>query len=121
MSANHTTVLIDPNTYWYHNASMARNNGTVRYETGNYSTDVVANTALEFMDTAISADTPFFLGVTPIGPHAEMIPTSSGVFFLPSPAERHADLFPNISVPRTASFNELRVSSPGSCEYQVHH
>ncbi|ORY55835.1 arylsulfatase precursor [Pseudomassariella vexata] len=103
-----TDFLIDPQTYWYYNSSMSRNNETYRYLPGNYSTDVVASSALEFLDTAIAADSPFFVGVTPIGPHAEMQPSASGVFQLPTPADRHKDLFPNITAPRTASFNKLR-------------
>ncbi|KAK6067534.1 arylsulfatase [Seiridium cupressi] len=55
-------VFIDPQTYWYYNASMPRNNATYRYLTGNYSTDVVANTALESLDIAAAADEPFFIG-----------------------------------------------------------
>ncbi|KAH6659994.1 arylsulfatase precursor [Truncatella angustata] len=105
---NDTDFLVDPQTYWYYNASMARNNGTYRYLPGSYSTDVVANTALEFLDIAAAQDTPFFVGVTPIGPHAEMKPSLSGEFLLPTPADRHANLFQNISAPRTPSFNKLR-------------
>ncbi|KAK6207218.1 hypothetical protein LQW54_007419 [Pestalotiopsis sp. IQ-011] len=110
---NDTDFLVDPQTYWYYNASMSRDNSTLRYLPGNYSTDVVANTALEFLDAAAAADQPFFLGVTPIGPHAEMQPSLSGEFLLPTPADRHADLFQNLTAPRSPSFNKAREGGTG--------
>ncbi|KAI1074662.1 arylsulfatase precursor [Whalleya microplaca] len=105
---NGTDYLLDPQCYWYHNASMARNYGSPRYFPGNYSTDLVADAALGFLDEAIAADNPFFLGVAPIGPHAEMRPSLPNTFDLPVPADRHKYLFQDLKVPRSPSFNTLR-------------
>ncbi|KAF7538703.1 hypothetical protein G7054_g2745 [Neopestalotiopsis clavispora] len=110
---NDSDFLVDPQTYWYYNASMSRDNSTIRYLPGNYSTDVVGNTALEYLDLAATAGQPFFLGVTPIGPHAEMQPSLSGEFLLPTPADRHANLFQNLTAPRSPSFNKARESAVG--------
>ncbi|ETS83504.1 hypothetical protein PFICI_05380 [Pestalotiopsis fici W106-1] len=110
---NDSDFLVDPQTYWYYNASMSRDNSTLRYLPGNYSTDVIANTALEYLDLAAVAGQPFFLGVTPIGPHAEMKPSLSGEFLLPTPADRHANLFQNLTAPRSPSFNKLQGSPVG--------
>ena len=63
--------LLDPFTYQYYNASMSRNgNAPVNY-LGQYSNDLVANKAYGFLDDAITAGKPFFLGVAPIAPHCE--------------------------------------------------
>ncbi|KAI1339645.1 arylsulfatase precursor [Xylariaceae sp. FL0016] len=95
--------FLDPNTYMYYNVTMQRNQDDPRTLTGNYSTDLAAKAAVGFLDDAVSAGEPFFLGVAPIGPHAEV--GSDHAFTEPQPAERHKDLFPGIKVPRTDNFN----------------
>ena len=106
-------VLIDPATYTFYNASMARNNDTYRFLPGQYSTDLVAKAAVGFLDDGIAgvSERPFFLGVAPIAPHSES-PRVSGVvqFKPPVPAKRHEHLFPNAKVPRTPGFNPDKVS-----------
>lgn len=90
---------------------MALDNGPFKFHAGKYSTDLVANRSVEFLGDAITADKPFFLGITPIGPHAEtLIEDSGAVFKAPVPADRHKDLFPDAKVPRTPSFNPDVVS-----------
>lgn len=74
---------------------------------GEYSTDLVAARSLDFLDSAIAEDKPFFIGVAPIGPHAETI---NGRFDPAVPADRHKDLYPGLKVPRTANFNPDVVS-----------
>ncbi|KAF2090685.1 putative arylsulfatase [Saccharata proteae CBS 121410] len=98
--------LLDPYTYIYYNATFQRNNNTPVGYPDQYSTDLVAEKALGFMENAVAADKPFFLGVAPVGPHSQTIVSSSGSkFYPPVPAARHKNLFPNITVPRGVSFN----------------
>ncbi len=81
---------------------MQRNQEAPKAYPGEYSTDLVAARALSFLDEAIPAGKPFFIGVAPIGPHSQTI---NSVFDAPVPAERHKDLYPGLKVPRTANFN----------------
>lgn len=115
------SVFLDPNTYVYYNVSMQRNKEAPRTLTGQYSTDLAANSALSFLDEALAGASstgdddaapqkPFFIGVAPIGPHSE---TWQGRFSAPVPADRHKDLFPGLKVPRTPNFNPEAVSPPG--------
>jgi N-acetylglucosamine-6-sulfatase len=104
--------LLDPNTYLYYNATFQRNhdppvNYRGNFSTGtNYSTDLVASKSFAFLDDAVKADKPFFLGIAPIAPHSEVgEPGVTSEFSVPLPAPRHKDLFPNVQVPRSASFN----------------
>ena len=79
-----------------------------------YSTDVVADSAVGFLDEAFQDDSPFFLGVAPIAPHAETKSYGGGTaFYDPVPADRHKDLFPGIQVPRTPNFNPDVASGGG--------
>lgn len=81
---------------------MQRNEEAPKAYPGEYSTDLVAARSLEFLDEAIPAGKPFFIGVAPIGPHAQTI---NGRFDPAVPADRHKDLLPGLKVPRTANFN----------------
>ncbi|KAI1848573.1 hypothetical protein JX265_011573 [Neoarthrinium moseri] len=77
---------------------------------GQYSTDLVAERSVEFLDSAIANGKPFFIGVAPIGPHSETI---QGKFNPAVPADRHKDLFPGLKVPRAANFNPDKASGGG--------
>ncbi|KAH8883341.1 arylsulfatase precursor [Thozetella sp. PMI_491] len=111
---NGSDFLIDPGTYIYYNCTTQRNRDPPVSNPGVYSTDLIASKALGFLDEAAVAGGPFFLGITPIGPHGETIPTDTGVgFYAPVPADRHKDLFPDVKVPRTPNFNP-NVSSSAS-------
>ncbi|KAI0596222.1 arylsulfatase precursor [Biscogniauxia sp. FL1348] len=94
--------FLDPNTYIYYNVTLQHNQEPPKYNPGEYSTDLAAERSVAHLDDAISKGDPFFIGVAPIGPHAETI---SGVFYPAVPAERHKDLFPGLKVPRTENFN----------------
>ena len=82
---------------------------------GQYSTDVLANKASGFLEDALSADSPFALIIAPNAPHSNVEfadgwfgNNESGSSILttpPIPAERHAHLFEDVVVPRTANFN----------------
>jgi N-acetylglucosamine-6-sulfatase len=108
-------------TYIYNNATMQRNREAPRSYPGNYSTDLIASKGLDFLDEAAAAPEPFFLAIMPIGPHTQTIfPATANdlpIFEPPVPAERHKDLFPNVTIPRTGNFNpdvvRTRPESPG--------
>lgn len=73
-----------------------------------YSTDLISNKALEFIDETQTSDRPFFIGIAPIAPHAKtaaVVGLSIPAFTDPIPASRHADKFPNAKVPRGENFN----------------
>ncbi|KAI1335281.1 arylsulfatase-like protein [Xylariaceae sp. FL0016] len=107
--------LLDPFTYWYMNSTYQRNQDPpVSYE-GQHSVDVLAKKALGLLEEANDAGKPFFLGIAPVSPHANLWAPSfkdgnhSDIteieFAPPVPAERHAHLFEGTRVPRTANFN----------------
>lgn len=105
-------VLIDPGTYIYYNATMQSNTDSPRNLPGQYSTDVVAQRAVDFMKAGTSAGRPFFLTVAPIGPHTQTVfpftagnPSTLPRFDPPVPADRHKDKCPGLKVPRTSSYN----------------
>lgn len=66
-----------------------------------YITDVLAAQAVAFVHEAasLSPRRPFFLALMFYAPHTPAVP-----------APRHAELFPDAQVPRTAAFNEADVS-----------
>jgi arylsulfatase A-like enzyme len=105
--------LLDPFTYQYLNSTYQRNKDPpVRHE-GEHTTDVLANKAYGFLEDAIAEEKPFFLTIAPVAPHSnvkfEGLPKPGGDFEAefgpPIPAARHAHLFPDAKVPRTANFN----------------
>ena len=104
---NGTEYLIDPGTYIYYNSTTQRNQDPPKQNPGVYSTDIVASSAVGFLEEALAADGPFFLGIAPIAPHSETVHLEGGgvAFYDPIPAERHKDLFPGLQVPRSPSFN----------------
>lgn len=73
---------------------------------GEYNTDLIAQAALQYLEEASMINKPFFLGIAPIAPHSEWgAGATPKIFTAPQPAPRHKDLFPGITVPRTANFN----------------
>jgi hypothetical protein len=117
-----------------------RNDGSPKSYKGQYSTDIISEKALGFLDDAARAvhEKPFFLAIAPIGPHAQVdlglevgnetmrsgdvddslldsiknVPPNSGpqaTFSAPIPAERHAQLFSDLQIPRTPNFNPDKV------------
>ncbi|KAI1505732.1 alkaline-phosphatase-like protein [Biscogniauxia marginata] len=107
--------LLDPFTYWYMNSTYQRSHEPpVSYE-GKHTVDVLANKAFGLLDEAYEARRPFFLGIAPVSPHANLWSPAFRYgnhsnltdieFKPPVPAERHAHLFKGVKVPRTANFN----------------
>lgn len=68
----------------------------------NYFTDVLSRKAVDFIVRADQDDTPFFLYLAPFAPHEPA-----------TPAYRHLELFSDLTVPQTPSFNEADVSDKG--------
>lgn len=105
---NGSDFLLDPYTYQYWNASLTHNGEEPVNYAGNYTTDVVAEKALAFLQEALEKDDPFFLTVAPIAPHSNwVLDYTADVSYLDEPksAVRHQDLFQDYKIPRTENFN----------------
>ncbi|USW58936.1 Putative sulfatase, alkaline-phosphatase-like, core domain superfamily [Septoria linicola] len=110
--------LLDPYTYEYLNATFVRNHEEpVSYE-GEYSTDVLASKAFDFLEDALHEykdnGKPFFLTIAPTAPHSNVhmntnidgnFTEGSNTQSPPIPAARHAHLFDDVVVPRMPHFN----------------
>ncbi|KAH8172464.1 sulfatase domain-containing protein [Sarocladium implicatum] len=98
--------LLDPFTYQYWNATSTRNGQTPVNHAGKYSPDLTAQSAYEFLAEAMSDDdTPFFLTVAPVAPHADVTLYPEIIASPPKVAPRHKHLFNDYKIPRTANFN----------------
>lgn len=84
---------------------MTRNGEPPVSYAGQYSPDVVATKAYDFLDEAALHPEPFFLAVAPIAPHSNVKFTPPMAFDTAFYAERHAHLFKDYKIPRTANFN----------------
>ncbi|GES60151.1 arylsulfatase [Aspergillus terreus] len=106
---NGSDFLLDPHTYSYYNSSYQRNHEPPKSYAGQYTTDVITEKGLGFLNDALESDRPFFLTVAPIAPHSNIDPSAagSGRMTEPIPAPRHRHLFKDVKVPRTANFNPL--------------
>lgn len=109
---NGSDFLLDPYTYSYWNSTYQRNQEPPRSYEGYYTTDVITDKALGFLEDALQNDSPFFLTVAPIAPHTNVdVEALQGIPVMtePLPAPRHAHLFPDAKVPRTPHFNPAKV------------
>lgn len=98
--------LLDPHTYQYYNATTTRNGEPPVNYAGKYSPDLVAESAYGFLEEAISdGDTPFFLTVAPVAPHADVTLYPEIIAGPPKVAPRHEQLFQDYKIPRTSNFN----------------
>ena len=124
--------LLDPTTYKVYDYQMNQNGVVTSYGTAesDYQTDVLSGRAVDFINRAADSDSPFFLLVTPLAPHLELVdpaefigPDSGGGLGLTiRPAPRHAHLIDgdagNGELPDLVmkpSFNEADVSDKPSC------
>jgi N-acetylglucosamine-6-sulfatase len=111
---NSSDFLVDPYTYDYWNPAFSRDNGPAIIHPNTYSTDLVKEKALDYLEEASHSDQPFFLTVAPIGPHSWIAsdgrdPDINHIHMeIPAAAPRHASLFPAEQIPRTESFNPDR-------------
>jgi arylsulfatase A-like enzyme len=113
--------LLEPYAYWYLNSSFQRNKDPPRSYEGQYSTDVVASKAYEFLEDALQFPDPFFLAIAPVAPHTNIelrhpnnpfvgpFPFGDVKITPPIPAARHQGLFQDAIVPRSPSFNPSQV------------
>ncbi|VBB81242.1 Putative arylsulfatase [Podospora comata] len=119
---NGSDFLLDPYTYNYLNSSFQRNQDPPKSYEGFHSVDVLAEKSLGFVDEAVRADSPFFLGIAPVAPHSNVESNTLGddmgddwgnlpdieefaKFGPPVPAKRHEHLFKDVKIPRTPNFN----------------
>lgn len=111
---NGSDFLLDPYTYDYYNSVMTRNGMKPVSYAGQYSPDVVAEKAYDFLDEAVVQAKPFFLGIAPIAPHSDVqAGVRPAVMSAPAYAKRHAHLFKDYKIPRTANFNPDKPSGVG--------
>lgn len=82
---------------FYVNYILNENGKLVDYddEPEDYSTDVLKNKAVDFINKSVDARSPFFLYVSPYAPHSPFIP-----------APRHADKYTDLTYPQGPSFHE---------------
>ncbi len=88
------------------NYYMNENGKLVGYGLGanEYMTDVLSQKTDDYLRGIASDSKPFFIYLAPYAPHEPAVP-----------APRHANLFSDLQVPRTPSFNEVDVTDkPGS-------
>jgi len=64
-----------------------------------YSTDVLKNKAIEFINQSAQTRSPFFLFISPYAPHGPS-----------TPAPRHSELFLDVEYPKGESFHEADTS-----------
>lgn len=86
---------------FYFDYMMNENGEVVEYgdAAAEYSTDVIRDRSLEFINQSIDGNSPFFLLISVYAPHGPA-----------TPAPRHADLFADLEYPKGPSFNEPDVS-----------
>ena len=97
------------NEYSNFNYTLNENGALVRYgnDEASYLTDVLSRKAVDFIEA--NAGSPLFLYLATFAPHSAG--SANGA---PVPAPRHAMLFPELTAPRTAAFNEADVSDKPS-------
>lgn len=113
---NGSDFLLDPFTYQYWNAKISHNGEEPVSYAGQYSTDIVAEKSLAWLDAALEEDDPFFITVSPIAPHSNwVIDVEKDVSYLEEPksAPRHEHLFEDYVIPRDASYNKVIEGAAG--------
>ncbi|KAB8079676.1 alkaline-phosphatase-like protein [Aspergillus leporis] len=109
---NGSDFLLDPHTYSYYNSTYQRNREPPKNYAGHYTTDVITEKALGFLNDALESDRPFFVAVSPVAPHSNIDPGTLGgssptIMTEPIPAPRHRHLFQDVKLPRTPNFNPV--------------
>jgi arylsulfatase A-like enzyme len=85
----------------FYNYTISENGTLVEYGDSpeDYSTDVIRDKSLTFIEDSVKADSPFFLFVSVYAPHGPAIP-----------APRHSALYNTETYPQKPSFNEEDIS-----------
>lgn len=105
--------MLDPYQYDYYEPGFTYNQNIPIAYPGNYSTDMVKDYAMGFLDNAVEARKPFFLGIAPIASHAEVLDVNgTAISSQPQPHTQYANLFSNVTVPRTPNYNPDVVWTP---------
>lgn len=112
---NGSDFLLDPYTYSYYNSTYQRNHEEPKSYEGHYTTDVITEKGMGFLNDALESDRPFFLTVAPIAPHANIEPSElagegATLMTAPVPAPGYRHLFKDVKLPRTPNFNPENVS-----------
>jgi arylsulfatase A-like enzyme len=125
--------LLDPSTYKVYDYLINQNGTVTSYGSAetDYQTDVLAGLATNFIQAAADNALPFFLVVTPLAPHLEVIDTLAalegneprdGLDSTIRPATRHQHLIDGVAdngempdLHMKPSFNESDVSDKPSC------
>ena len=115
-----TEFLLEPYTYQYYNPGFQRNHDPPVNFSGHYSTDLLTDKTLAYLNNAIQDEEPFFSVTAPIAPHSTVhiegtfvngsYVDSTATISPPVPADRYAHMSPNAVVPRTPNFNPPEVS-----------
>lgn len=94
-------VTTEVTTNYYYNYTMNENGTLVKYGNApeDYSTDVVRNKSLQFIDERAQDELPFFLFISVYAPHG---PSTA--------APRHQALFNDLTYPQNPSFREEDLS-----------
>jgi arylsulfatase A-like enzyme len=101
--------LLDPEGLNYFGAGAIDNGERVTLAEDVYTTDALAARAVADIEQFAGDDEAFLLAVWTSAPHSGKGPGVPNPVS-PAPAPRHADLFPNATVPRTPSFLEADVA-----------
>jgi arylsulfatase A-like enzyme len=122
---NGSDFLLDPHTYSYLHPAYQRNHDPPVKYNNTHTLDLVTEKAYGFLEDAIAADGPFFLGVAPVAPHSNIDRLTSDISSLegllstpPIPLKKHEHLFEDVKLPRTENFNPDKVElylSGGTC------
>lgn len=87
----------DGDPYKQFNYTLNENGKLVKYGEApeDYGTDVYAAKAIDFIERSVESGDPFFAHISVYAPHSPYVP-----------APRHADLFTDLTMPRSPSFDE---------------
>ena len=98
---NEWYVPVKGDPYSQYNYTLNENGQQVVYgeEPEDYGTDVYVGKAVDFIKRNAPAGQPLFVYLAPFAPHSPY-----------TPAPRHADLFADLTAPRTPNYNEEDVS-----------
>ncbi|KAI0470070.1 arylsulfatase [Xylariaceae sp. FL0804] len=98
-----TDLLVEPYIDDFNLPVLSQNGETPVFYDGFHQSDVIRIKALDRLDSLANQSDPFFLAICPFTPHVGYQQDKPS--HRPIPLQRHLDLFPNASAPRTPNFN----------------
>ena len=106
MMDTYTNCELLTGTYNYYSPVYQRNQDPPKKYPMQYTTDLLWNKSMGFLDDARTAGGPFFLTMATVAPHNGAGYRPPGVPpYGPVPAAEYANAFPNEQVPRGKNFN----------------